>query len=241
MNYNEREILDAFKVYAELSLKGVCDLNEYEVFNLDDKVRGLVEQFCYHVNCTVLVTDNNLLLIPLIMSSPFHVSNERLKSEYLPKNSLNSDIYLMYFAIIILYGLFYDSYNTTEPVLDFLSMDMWLNALNQSIGILSRQEESLLEEKQKEMQYNWLSIIEKWHSIDDTNEKARNQDGRTNSRLSFMNSVKQFMEAQDLITDIGNMELILTEKSKDVVKRYYMDSEYNRELLEFLYSIDDKE
>jgi len=241
MNYSEREILDAFKVYSELSLKGVCDLTEYEIFTLDDKIRGLVEQFCYHVNCTVLVTDNRLLLVPLIMSSPFHISNERLKSEYLPKNALNADIYLMYFSIIIFYGLFYDSYNTTEPVLDFLSMNMWLEAINQAIEILSRQEESLLEEKQKEMQYNWLTIIEKWHAIDDTNEKAKKQDGRTNSRLSFMNSVKQFMVIQELAIDIGNMELILTDKSKDVVRRYYMDSEYNRELLEFLYSIGDKE
>lgn len=241
MNYNEQEIMNAFKIYADLSLNGECDLNNYESFILDDKVRGLVEQFCYEVNCTVMVTDNRLLLIPLIMNSPFHISNERLKNQYLPKNALNSDIYLMYFAIIVLYGLFYDSYNTTEAVLEFLPMDMWLETLNEYIETLARHDYKYLQEKQKEMQYNWLAIIEKWNAIDDTNEKVKKQDARTNSRLSFMNSVKHFMVEQDLLIDVGNMEVILTEKSKDIVGRYYMDSEYNRELLAFLYSMEEGE
>lgn len=241
MNYNEHEIMNAFKIYAELSLKGECDLNAYESFVLEDKVRGLVEQFCYDVNCTVLVTENRLLMIPLIMSSPFHISNERLKNDYLPKNALNADIYLMYFAIIVLYGLFYDSYNTTEAVLEFLPMDMWLDTLNQYVETLANHDYETLQDKQKEMQYNWLAIIDKWNAIDDTNEKVKKQDARTNSRLSFMNSVKQFMIGQDLLLDVGNMEMALTEKSKDVVRRYYMDSEYNRDLLEFLYSMEEKE
>lgn len=241
MNYNEHEIMNAFKIYAELSLKGECDLNAYESFMLDDRVRGLVEQFCDDVNCTVLVTDKRLLLIPLIMGSPFHISNERLKKDYLPKNALNADIYLLYFAIIILYGLFYDSYNTTEPVLEFLPMAMWLDTLNQYIETLANHDQDSLHELEKEMQYNWLAIIDKWHAIDDTNEKVKKQNARTNSRLSFMNSVKEFMVGQELLVDVGNMEVVLTEKSKDVVRRYYMDSEHNRNLLEFLYSMEDKE
>ncbi len=241
MNYNTHEIMQAFKIYSELSLAGICDLDEHDSFLLNDGVRGLVEQFCFEVNCTVLVTNNQLLLIPLIMNSPFHISNERIKSDYLPRNALNSDIYLMYFAIIVMYGLFYDSYNTTEPVLDFLSMEMWLETLNQHIETLNSHDTEILEKVQKDMQYNWLSIINKWNAIDDTNEKVRKQDARTNSRLSFLNTVRQFLLAQDLVIDIGNLEIELTEKSKDVVRRYYMDSEYNREILEFLYQVDEME
>lgn len=235
MNYNEHEIMNAFRIYSSLSLSGSCDLYEHDSFFVNDKIRGLVEHFCLEVNCAVLVTNNRLLMIPLIMNSPFHISNERLKNDYLSKNALNSDIYLMYFSIIVFYGLFYDSYNTTEPVRDFLKVETWLDHINQHVESLSEHDEDILKSVEKDMQYNWLTIIEKWHAIDDTNERALKQDGRTNSRLSFLNSVKKFMIEQELIEDIGNMELVLTEKSKDIVMKYYMDSDYNREILEFLY------
>lgn len=121
-------------------------------------------------------------------------------------------------------------------------MEMWLDTLNQHIETLNSHDTEILEKVQKkDMQYNWLSIINKWNAIDDTNEKVKKQDARTNSRLSFLNTVKQFLLAQDLVIDIGNLEIELTEKSKDVVHRYYMDSEYNREILEFLYQVDEME
>ena len=41
--------------------------------------------------------------------------------------------------------------------------------------------------------------------------------------------------------DIGNNEMELTEKTKVIVQRYYMDYEYNRGLLDFIYQFDKKE
>jgi len=241
MNYNEVNVMEAFKIYSQLGLSGQCDLAEYGSYLMDDKVRGLVDLFCTEVNCTIIVTNNKLLLVPITMVSPFHISNERLKNDYLPKNALNSDIYLMYFAMINFYGMFYDSYNTTEPILEFVSMTIWLEEINDQIQSLSNHSEDVLEFAQKDMNYNWKMIINKWDSIDDTNEKAKKQDSRTNSRLSFLNAVKKFMIDQDLIEDIGNGELALTDKSKDIVSKYFMDTEYNRGILEFLYMEEEKE
>ena len=39
---------------------------------------------------------------------------------------------------------------------------------------------------------------------------------------------------------MGNMEMCLTEKAKNIYVSYYMDSEYNRGLLDFMYSCDHK-
>ena len=44
-----------------------------------------------------------------------------------------------------------------------------------------------------------------------------------------------------MIYDIGNNEMELTEKTKVIVQRYYMDYEYNRGLLDFIYQFDKKE
>ncbi|MCY9663666.1 DUF6063 family protein, partial [Paenibacillus alginolyticus] len=41
-----------------------------------------------------------------------------------------------------------------------------------------------------------------------------------------------------IVIDIGNQEITLTEKAKVVVQRYFMELEYNRGILEFLYQSD---
>ena len=46
---------------------------------------------------------------------------------------------------------------------------------------------------------------------------------------------KQFLEKQDMIKDIGNDEIEITQKTKVIIQRYYMDYEYNRGLLDFIY------
>lgn len=235
MNYSENKIMSAFSIYVQLTLTGECFLAEFEDYLVDHEIRGLVDRFCNEVDATILVTGEKLLLVPIAMASPYHIKNEKLKSDYLPRHALNSDIYLMYFAIVSFYGMFYDSYNSTEPILEFTSMSNWLENINELIQTLSTHSDEALEFMQKDMNYNWKMIIEKWHAIDDTNEKVKKQDGRTNSRISFLNMVKKFMQDQDLITDLGNMEITMTEKSKDIVGKYYMDVEYNRGIIEQLY------
>ena len=46
------------------------------------------------------------------------------------------------------------------------------------------------------------------------------------------------MEDQNLVTDIGNDEMELTEKAKTIIQRYYMDYEYNRGILDFIYGLE---
>ncbi|MGO3169087.1 DUF6063 family protein, partial [Senegalia sp. (in: firmicutes)] len=67
------------------------------------------------------------------------------------------------------------------------------------------------------------------------------QDARTNSRFSFLNTVRNFLKDQDLIDDIGNDEITLTEKAKTIIKRYYMEYDFNRGILDFIYGITQKE
>ncbi len=238
MDYSQEEVMMAFQIYAKISQKGYSEGDELRLYLAEDKVRGLVDQFAKEVDCTIFSVGERLYFVPLALNSPFHISNDTLKKTYFTGKTVNADIYFMYVTIIILFGQFYDSYQTTEATRDFISMSDWLEQINERLETLLAIGEEELKELEKEYEYNWCAIIEKWSDLDDLKETAKAQTGRTISRLSFLNTVKKFLEAQELVQDIGNDELQLTEKAKVIIQRYYMELEYNRGILEFIYSLE---
>ncbi|NLW91353.1 MAG: non-ribosomal peptide synthetase module [Syntrophomonadaceae bacterium] len=235
MLYDERQVTAAFRLYASLVVKGYGDKEALRLYLADDIIRGLVEVFAQEVECTVIPAGDQLLLIPLALSSPFHISNQSLKERYLPSRATNADIYLMYVAIIVFFGEFYDSYQTDEPTQTFLSLDHWLDRLNERLLALKEIDPDELERMEQAQEYNWRQIVEQWDALDDLKEKVKAQDARTNSRLAFLNTVKRFMEDQGLVKDVGADELELTEKARTIIQRYYMEAEHNQSILEFIY------
>jgi hypothetical protein len=240
MYYDERQVKEAFQLYAALAVKGYGDKEELRLYLADDAVRGLVEEFAQEVECAVIPASDKIYMVPTAISSPFHISNQTLKERYLPAHAVNADIYLMYTAIIILFGEFYDSYQNMEPTRDFLSIDQWLNTLNERIMVIKAMDLDELEKMEQEQEYNWRQVVEKWDALNDLKEKVKTQDARTRSRLSFLNTVKKFLEEQDLVKDIGENELELTEKARTIIQRYYMEEERNRNILSFIYEMSRK-
>jgi hypothetical protein len=143
-------------------------------------------------------------------------------------------------TIIVLFGIFYDSYQSVEPH-EFVSMNIWLEHMEQRISSLKEYDVEQLKNLDGEYNFNWSTIVNKWEDMDDVKENVKIQDARTNSRVSFLNIVKTFLEKQQLIKDIGNDEFEVTDKAKTIILRYYMDSEYNRGILEFMYQHDKRE
>jgi len=239
MEFKNQEIVEAFNIYSRLALKGYEDRDEIRAYIVDDRIRELVDGFAHEVDCTIILAGEYIYMVPIAVSSPFHISNEELKKRYLPsKQQKNLYIYLMYVTIIILFGEFYDSYQSLEPTRSFLSIDNWLTAVNNYMTTLEEIDKEELKELEKEHEYNWVGILEEWNALDDLREGVKVQDARTNSRLSFLNTVKNFLEDQKLVLDIGNDEIELTEKSKTIIQRYYIDYEYNRGILDFMYGLE---
>ncbi|WP_347488988.1 DUF6063 family protein [Desulfoscipio sp. XC116] len=240
MLYEQEQIMQAFRLFARLSMAGKGSEDELRLYFSDDQVRGLVDQFAREVDCAIISAGDNLYFVPLALSSPHHIKNETLKRTYLKAGSTNNDIYLMYVSIIVLFGAFYNSYQTVEPTIDFISMSEWLKLLDERLQALKEHDPEMLKDAEKEYKFNWCAILEKWDALDDLKETAKSQDKRTNSRLGFLDSVKRFLEVQELIQDIGNHELELSEKAKTIIQRYYMEMEYNRGILEFMYQLEEK-
>ncbi len=239
MIYEQDQITQAFRIYSMLAINGKVHRDSVRLYLADDSIRGLVDSFAREVECTIFVVGDLIYLIPLATNSPFHVSNEALRTNHFPSRAVNADIYMMYVAIIILLGEFYDSYQTIEPTRDFIKVSDWLNSVNDKVSSLRGYNEEELKELERKYEYNWISIIEKWDALDDIKENVK-QTARTISRMSFINIVKKFLEDQELIYDVGNDEIELTEKAKVIIQRYYMELEYNRGILEFIYKLEYK-
>ncbi|GGM19011.1 hypothetical protein GCM10011351_00980 [Paraliobacillus quinghaiensis] len=238
MHYAEQTVLKAFQIYTKLARDGVADKETVQQYRADDEIRGLLDAFGREVDCVVVGTSEQLFLVPETRLSPFHVSNDWIKRRYLKSGATNGDIYLLYFSTIILFGTFYDTYQSQEPTRQFLRLDEWVRLIQERIDQLKTHEEEELKQLEKEFSYNWSLIIEKWEDMDDIKETSKKQSGNTISRFSFMDTVKRFLVDQELVQEIGNDELALTEKAKTIVQRYFMEVEYNKGIFEFIYGFE---
>ncbi|MDQ0229016.1 DUF6063 family protein [Metabacillus malikii] len=241
MNYSEHKVMQAFELYTSLARNGSADAEAQSLYIADDSIRGLVDSFAHHVDCVVIRAGDMLYMIPKTKLSPFHVNNDFLKRTYLKSGATNADLYLLYFSTIVLFGTFYDSYQTLEPTRDFIALDDWVRHVNDRISLLMEHDEEQLRAKEQEFSYNWKQIIEKWEDMNDIKETAKKQAGNTISRLSFIDSAKRFLIDQALVKEIGNNEITLTEKAKTIVQRFFMEVEYNKGILEFIYEWEEEE
>ncbi|WP_209120965.1 DUF6063 family protein [Alkalihalobacillus sp. BA299] len=241
MNYPEQKIMKAFQIYTKLARDGKAGAEEVQQYKADDNIRSLLDNFTREVDCVVIMTSEEVFLVPHTKLSPFHVSNDWLKKNYLRSGATNGDIYLLYFSTIVLFGNFYDSYQSPEPTRQFIRLDEWIQLIDERIDQLTAHSEEDLKELEKEFSYNWTIITEKWKDMDDIKETAKKQTGNTISRLSFIDTVKRFLVDQELIQEIGNEEITLTEKAKTIIQRYFMEVEYNKGIFEFIYGFERRE
>lgn len=241
MFYNAENVIKAFELYTKLARDGLLAEDDYQQYLSNDEVFTLLDQYAAKMECVLFVAANQLYMVPKTTSSPFHVNNEYLRKTYLKSGATNSDLYLSYFATIVLLGEFYNSYLTKEPTIHYLSLSRWVEAVNERIDVLAQHPEERLKELEREHSYNWLSIIESWTALDAIKESAKSQKGQTLSRLSFIHTVKNFLVKEKVIKEIGNDEVELTEKAKMIVQRYFMNLEHNNEILQFLYDLQPKE
>ncbi len=234
----EQMIINTFKIYAELNANGKVLKENAKLYQTDDDVRGMLMAFAAEVDCTIISAGKYLYMTPLTKNSIFHMSNDEIKKKYFPSRALNMDIYLMYVAIIIFVGEFYDSYQSTKPTREFITIVDWLTSLNERLQVLRDFEEDYLKDMEQEYEYNWLDILKNWEAMDNVKEGVRRRTARTVSRMSFMMIVKQFMLKEGIAKEVGPDELVLTDRANAIVTKYFMEYEYNRGIIDFIYQLE---
>ncbi len=233
----EDQVMSAFKIYAKMNSEGKVLKDAARLYQTDDEIRGAIMGFANEVDCTIISAGRYLYMVPLTKNAPFHMSNDEIKRKYFPSRALNMDVYLMYVAIIVFIGEFYDSYQTDRPTREFLTTVEWLSSLNDRMSVLREFDEKDLKEKEEAYEYNWVDILKNWEAMDNVKEGVRRRTARTVSRMSFMMIVKQFMIKEEIAKEIGPDELILTEKTRAIVSKYFMEYEFNRGIIDFIYEM----
>jgi len=239
MRYEQQYIIKAFQLYTTLTMQGFIDKEDVEYYLMNEEIQSLLEQFAAKVDAVLIHAGEILYLVPTTALSIFHVNNEYVRRE-IGVNATNADVYMMYFCILIFIGEFYNSYQVAETQRDFLIVDEWLLLINTRIEMLQQHEPEELQRFSEDLQYNWSAILEKWEALNDLKESANTQKGNTISRLSFLHKVLQFMKKEKLIEETGIGEYTLTEKTKIIVQRYFMELEYNHGILQFMYQYDER-
>ncbi|MCF8011935.1 MAG: DUF6063 family protein [Clostridiales bacterium] len=240
MQYEDKDIELAFEIFSSLMQHGELSSKEelFRHYITRGEIRSIIETFAVKTDSTVIRTADYLYLVPLSGQSPFYIKNQVIKRDYLGSQAKNTDLYMMYFCIIVLFGEFYDSYETQEPTRDFLPLEQWMEKIRERVSTLKEHGEETLDQAVQETEWNWKAVIDYWESLDDLKENAKRQDTRQQTRLGFLKRVIRFLKDQKLIDEQGSGELVLTQKAKVIVQRYFMDREYNRGLLQFMYRFD---
>lgn len=226
------QIMEAHKIYYQLLQNGKASKEDCRAI-AEQEVRQLVNSFAAEAKAAIIGAGDDYYFIPLAERSDYHRSNEEIK-KFLPANSKNIDIYMMYLAIIILVGEFYNSYHTSQMTREFLTLSDWLVSMNDRIETLAAIGEEKLKQLEREYEYNWLGMIERWKQLDIIKEGTK-EIASTKSRKAFLNNVIRFLQAEELVMEVGPEEYSLTLKMRIIVTRYFMDYEYNRGILDLIY------
>ncbi|MEK4700994.1 DUF6063 family protein [Solibacillus sp. FSL R7-0668] len=241
MLYQQEKIMHAFDMYSQLAMDGRVSGDVVRLFKIDTDFRALVEMFCKKVHAVCIEVGNEVLLVPETKLSPFHVTNEALKREYFKSKGRNDDLYLMYFATICVIGEFYNAFHSKNPTRPFITLEEWMQAIDRRMAILREYNEGTLKEKEKQYSYRWHMLLEKWDGLDDVKETAKRQSANTVSRVSFLHTTCRFLKDEDILVETGMGEYELTEKAQVIIGNYFMDSEYNRGIIAFLYGMKEED
>ncbi len=231
----DKQTMTAFKLFAELNRAGTVKKDHAAAYDRDEEVRGLLAAFADEVDCTIIRTSDAIHMVPLTKSSIYHLTNDEIKRRYFPARALNIDVYLMYVAIILLVGEFYNSCQSDKPTRDFITSVEWLNIVNEKLASMRNLSEETLKDMEDEHTYKWTEILYNWEAMDNIKEGIKRPTIRTASRMSFIQICKRFMIGEGLVKEIGEDEMALTEKSDAIVTGFFMDYEKNRGILDFLY------
>lgn len=236
MNYELDKIKAVFQLYSEMMYRGEAPKEVTTLYQSDIAARELMDAMAEVMECEIFPADRKLYLIPRASDSLLSISNQELLKRYFPASFQNKEIYTLYFALMVLVGEFYDSDTSMRPTREFVSIDHWIHQISLLLDSLKNLGKETLEQLEKDQEVNWLMIIDKWDSLDTYREDVVEKK-RAASKYAFMETVKNFLIKQEVLEDVGADEVTLTEKAKVIVSRYYMNTDYNRELMSFIYGL----
>lgn len=226
--YNVKSIDQALSIFLNLIVNNTLSMKDnaelVECYRMDSDVRDIISDIIEpRANITILNSQDTLYLSPNTDNRYFGYTNEQLRDKFAFGNmkKTNEVIYTSYFVILSLLALFYSedsledvgrSYTTFPEIETFISTKLAMFESMES-----------LDEVEAECKFNLSSCISFWNDLEIFNERQEISNS-PKTKLGFVYKVCKFLKDEGLARiDDNDREVTLTEKTFNMVNRYYTD------------------
>ncbi|KUO74896.1 MAG: hypothetical protein APF81_23415 [Desulfosporosinus sp. BRH_c37] len=234
-SYKADTVETALKIFLELVRLGQLHQEDYpemvQAYKTDQEVQGLFTNIIEPLaDVKVLESLYVLYLSPNVDNRCFGYSNEELRDKM--KLSTNRELYLAYFVILSLLAMFYGEDSLSEVSRSYVTVSDLEQFVSNRLQDLKTNPE--LPEVEKELEINLLSSVELWQDMPEYDPDLKSLRRSTKNRISFILKVAKFLEAEGLAHVEQDRELYATEKTEQMVRKYYSDRGRQEKLLTLL-------
>jgi len=234
-SYKAETVETALKIFLELARIGQLHQEDYpemvQAYKTDQEVQGLFTNIIEPLaDVKILESLYVLYLSPNMDNRFFGYTNEELRDKM--KLSTNRELYLAYFVILSLLAMFYGEDSLSEVSRSYVTasdLERFVSTRLEDLGANID-----LPDLEKELEINLLSSVELWQDMPEYDPELKALRRSTKNRISFILKVAMFLEAEGLAHVEQDRELYVTEKTEQMVRKYYSDRGRQGKLLTIL-------
>ena len=234
-SYKAETVETALKIFLELARLGQLHQEDYpemvHAYKTDQEVQGLFANIIEPLaDVKILESLYILYLSPNVDNRFFGYTNEELRDKM--KLATNRELYLAYFVILSLLAMFYGEDSLSEVSRSYVTvsdLEQFVSTRLQDLGVNPD-----LTDLEKELEINLLSSVELWQDMPEYDPDLKALRRSTKNRISFILKVAMFLETEGLAHVEQDRELYATEKTEQMVRKYYSDRGRQEKLLTLL-------
>jgi len=234
-SYKAETVATALQIFLELARQGELHVEEnpelVQAYKSDIEVQGLFANIIEPLaDVKVLESLYVLYLSPNLDNRFFGYTNEELRQKM--GLNTNRELYLAYFIILCLLAMFYGEDSLSEVSRSYVTA----NDLEQFVTVRLREIGSTgeLTEQEKELEINLQSSVELWQDMPEYDPELKALRRSTKNRISFILKTARFLEEEGLAHVEVDREIYITDKTEQMVRKYYSDRGRQEKLLAML-------
>ncbi|KLU60190.1 hypothetical protein CEB3_c36210 [Peptococcaceae bacterium CEB3] len=234
-SYKAETVASALEIFLELVKKGELHAEEYpqlvQTYKTDLEVQGLLTNIVEPLaDVKILESLYVLYLSPNLDNRFFGYTNEELRQRL--GLTLNRELYLAYFIILSLLAMFYGEDSLSEVSRSYVTAADLERFVSERLQSLAGAAE--LPEWEKELEVNLLSSVELWQDMPEYDPELKTLRRSNKNRISFILRVARFLEEDGLAHVEQDREIYLTQKTEQMVRKYYSERNRQEKLLSLL-------
>jgi len=238
MQWAQNDVKDAFDLFVHLLRSGKIEKREsttlfqaYQRIEVKEIVAELIEE---RAGMKVFAIEDVIYMVPEMDNELFHYSNSELREKMKVKS--NKELYLAYFALLVIISKFYNSQDQSLSTRSYVTMEELIATLDEKMVQLEELKNAYDDPDALADEYGIDAdgMLEVWKSLPVYNEQAKKIELTNKNRVGFLIRVFRFMEEEELLVVRELREISITEKMKQIITNYYFNSERKEKIMDLL-------